>query len=233
MKQILCVLWAMGAVCLLGAQSNRSAQEWLSEMLNAYSKATSLQQKATVSVLMRSARNPQGEPLQRIVYIYALEPPAKLNLTLQDTVSGKTTRVQSDGNSLTVQKENQESQKKLIANSGLALLEQLIAQDILPTYDMVFVFGGKTKQEEFLKQVSQLKIVSEDEKTVVLTARLQEQLKRPSELQIVLDKATARMLRFQVTTTTKIEGSEGAFVLLMEFEPLKPVDLHDLEKDSK
>lgn len=233
MKQILCMLWVIGTVCLLGAQSNRSVQEWLSEMLNAYSKATSLQQKATVSVLMRSARSPQGEPLQRIIYTYTLEPPAKLNLTLQDTVSGKTTRAQSDGNSLTVQKENQEPQKKLIANSGLALLEELIAQDILPTYDMVFVFGGKAKQEEFLKQVSQLKIASEDEKTVVLTARLQEQLKRPSELQIVLDKATARMLRFQVSTSAKIEGSEGAFVLLMEFEPLKTEELQNLEKGSK
>ena len=109
----------------------------------------------------------------------------------------------------------------LIANSGLALLEQLVAQDVVPTYDMVFVFGGKTKQEEFRKQVSQLKIVSEDEKQVVITGKIRNERNRDDDLRLVLDKATARLRVFQVTTQVKIEGTDGAFTLLMEFEPQK------------
>lgn len=211
----------MGIICFLWSQTGRSAEEWISGMLTAYSRPRSFHQKATVSALMMSSRNPQGEVLQQMVYTYTIEAPAKLNLTVQDMLSGKTTLARSDGTYLSVQKPNQEAQKVLIAGSGLALLEQLIAHDIVPTYDMVFVFGGKAKQEEFRKQISQVRIATEDEKSVVLTARIRNEKNREDELQLVLDKTTATMRRFRVTTRAKIEGSEGAFALLMEFEPLK------------
>ncbi len=190
-------------------------------MFNAYSQPLPAQQKATVSVVMTTSRNPQGEVIQRFVYTYTLEAPAKLNLTVQNTLMNTTTRVQSDGQRLTVQAPNRQPQEVLIANSGLALLEQLVAQDVVPTYDMVFVFGGKTKQEEFRKQVSQLKIVSEDEKQVVITGKIRNERNRDDDLRLVLDKATARLRVFQVTTQVKIEGTDGAFTLLMEFEPQK------------
>jgi hypothetical protein len=190
-------------------------------MFNAYSQPLPAQQKATVSVVMTTSRNPQGEVIQRFVYTYTLEAPAKLNLTVQNTLTNATTRVQSDGQRLTVQAPNRQPQEVLIANSGLALLEQLVAQDVVPTYDMVFVFGGKTKQEEFRKQVSQLKIVSEDEKQVVITGKIRNERNRDDDLRLVLDKATARLRVFQVTTQVKIEGTDGAFTLLMEFEPQK------------
>lgn len=187
-------------------------------MFNAYSRPQPAQQKATVSVVMTTARNPQGEVIQRLVYTYTLEAPAKLNLTVQNTLTNTTTRVQSDGQRLTVQAPNRQPQEVLIASSGLALLEQLVAQDVVPTYDMVFVFGGKTKQDEFRKQVSQLKIASEDEKQVVMTGKIRNERNRDDDLQLVLDKATARLRAFQVTTRVKIEGVDGAFTLLMEFE---------------
>ncbi|CUU38042.1 MAG: hypothetical protein K6U12_08870 [Armatimonadetes bacterium] len=220
MRRLLTLLaCALGAG--LWAQTTRSADEWLTAMFNAYSQPLPAQQKATVSVVMTTSRNPQGEVIQRFVYTYTLEAPAKLNLTVQNTLMNTTTRVQSDGQRLTVQAPNRQPQEVLIANSGLALLEQLVAQDVVPTYDMVFVFGGKTKQEEFRKQVSQLKIVSEDEKQVVITGKIRNERNRDDDLRLVLDKATARLRVFQVTTQVKIEGTDGAFTLLMEFEPQK------------
>ncbi len=211
---VACVVMGAG----LWAQTARSADEWLTAMFNAYSRPQPAQQKATVSVVMATARNPQGEVIQRLVYTYTLEAPAKLNLTVQNTLTNTTTRVQSDGQRLTVQAPNRQTQEVLIASSGLALLEQLVAQDVVPTYDMVFVFGGKTKQDEFRKQVSQLKITSEDEKQVVITGKIRNERNRDDDLQLVLDKATARLRTFQVTTRVKIEGADGAFTLLMEFE---------------
>ncbi len=221
MKRLLAILACVVMGAGLWTQTARSVDEWLTAMFNAYSRPQPAQQKAIVSVVMATARNPQGEVIQRLVYTYTLEAPAKLNLTVQNTLANTTTRVQSDGQRLTVQAPNRQPQEVLIANSGLALLEQLVAQDVVPTYDMVFVFGGKTKQDEFRKQVSQLKIVSEDEKQVVITGKIRNERNREDDLQLVLDKATARLRVFQVTTRVKIEGADGAFTLLMEFEPQK------------
>lgn len=197
------------------AQVEKSAEEWLTKCFQAYSQLNTLQSKTTLSVYLYTPRTPEGELFQQFRYTYTCQPPAQLNLTVEDTrgQSEKRTLV-SDGNTLKVGE-----QSLPIGNSGMALIEQLISADVVPPYDLVFLLGGRANQEKFRKQIRSLKVSKEDETQVVLTGKLLSEAKREDDLEIVLDKSTALMRSFRVTARYKLEGTDSAMSLVMEFQP--------------
>ena len=209
----------MGTVALaiikVWAQVEPNALQWLNRSFEAYSKLESLQSKTELVVLMMTPRNPQGEPIQRLTYGYTLKRPAMLNLLVKDyNRTGDAQRYLCDGQRLQGGGQNLQ-----VGNSGLALLELMPSLDIVPTYDMVFVFGGNSSQEKFRKQITQLSVAKEDEKQVVLKGRIKNERNREDELEIVLEKNDLLMRQMRITTKAKIEGSESAFVLQVSFEP--------------
>ncbi len=197
------------------AQVEKPAEEWLTKCFQAYSQLTTLQSKTTLSVYLYTPRTPTGELFQQFRYTYTCQPPAQLNLTVENTLeqSEKRTLI-SDGNVLKVGE-----QSIPIGNSGMALIEQLIAADVVPPYDLVFLLGGRANQEKFRKQIRSLKVSKEDEAQVVLTGKLLSEGKREDDLEIVLDKSTALMRSFRVTARYKLEGTDSAMSLVMEFQP--------------
>ncbi len=207
-------LLSLGAfVCW--AQVEKSAEEWLTKCFQAYSQLTRLQSKTTLSVYLYTPRTPAGELFQQFRYTYTCQPPAQLNLTVENPLeqSEKRTLI-ADGNTLKVG-----DQSIPIGNSGMALIEQLVSADVVPPYDLVFMLGGRASQEKFRKQIRSLKVSKEDETQVVLTGKLLSESKREDDLEIVLDKSTGLMRSFRVTARYKLEGTDSAMSLVMEFQP--------------
>jgi hypothetical protein len=121
----------------------------------------------------------------------------------------------------------QASESKPVANSGAALLEQMTDAGVLPTYDLVFLAGGRASQEKFRKQITQLRLAREDDKQVVLTGRIKNERGKEDGLEIVIDKATALMTTLKIRTEVKIEEQPGAFVLIMEFDAKPNVEVSE------
>jgi hypothetical protein len=111
------------------------------------------------------------------------------------------------------------NESKPVANSGAALLEQLAEVGVAPSYDLVFLHGGKTSQERFRNQITQLKVVGESEKQVTLAGRIKNERGKEDTLEIVIDKESLLMRALRIRSEVKIEDQPGAFILIMEFEP--------------
>lgn len=204
----------LGSVALGAAQIDKPADEWLQKAFQAYSQLQTLQSKTTLTVLMVNARYPNGQPIQRYLYAYTVQPPARLHLLVKDTnAPGEGQRYICDGQTL-----RYEQGTKPVGNSGTALLEMLSEAGVLPTYDLVFLLGGKNSQEKFRKQLISLKVASEDEKQVVLTGRIRNERNKEDGLEITLDKSTGLMRTLRIRTEVKIDEQPGALVLVMEFE---------------
>ncbi|MCS6919866.1 MAG: hypothetical protein NZM28_08850 [Fimbriimonadales bacterium] len=209
------VILALACVALSHAQIDKAADEWLQKSFQAYAQLQSLQSKTTLTVLMVTPRTPDGTPIQKYLYAYTAQAPAKLTLLVKDTnAQGEGQRYVSDGQTF---KANGES--KPVANSGAALLEQLAEAGVAPSYDLVFLHGGKSSQEKFRKQITQLKVAGETEKQITLSGRIKNERGKEDALEIVLDKETGLMRMLKLRSEVKIEDQPGAFVLIMEFEP--------------
>ena len=205
------------------AQVDKAADEWLQKCFQAYSQLQSLQSKTTLTVLMVTPRMPDGTPIQKYLYAYTAQPPARLNLLVKDlNAKDEGQRYISNGQTLTVG-----SETKPVANSGAALLEQLAAAEVVPPYDLVFLVGGRTSQEKFRKQITQLRLAREDDKQVVLTGRIKNERNKEDTLEIVIDKATMLMTTLKIRTEVKIEEQPGAFVLIMEFDAKPNVEVSE------
>jgi len=205
------------------AQVDKAADEWLQKCFQAYSQLQSLQSKTTLTVLMVTPRTPDGTPVQKYLYAYTAQPPARLNLLVKDlNARDDGQRYVCNGQSLVAG-----SESKPVANSGAALLEQLSDAGVLPTYDLVFLAGGRSSQEKFRKQITQLRVTREDDKQVVLTGRIKNERGKEDTLEIVLDKATMLMTTLKIRTEVKIEDQPGAFVLVMEFEAKPNVEVSE------
>ncbi|MDW8106677.1 MAG: hypothetical protein RMK45_04255 [Armatimonadota bacterium] len=214
---------ALGSVALGTAQIDKSADEWLQKAFQAYSQLQTLQSKTTLTVLMVNARYPNGQPIQRYLYAYTVQPPARLHLLVKDAnAPGEGQRYVCDGQAL-----RYEQGTKPVGNSGTALLEMLSEAGVLPTYDLVFLLGGKNSQEKFRKQITSLKVAIEDEKQVVLTGRIRNERGKEDGLEITLDKSTGLMRTLRVRTEVKIDEQPGALVLVMEFEPTPNVPVSE------
>jgi hypothetical protein len=217
------VLLALLCAAYGWAQMDKAADEWLQKCFQAYSQLQSLQSKTTLTVLMVTPRTPDGTPIQKYLYTYTAQPPARLNLLVKDlNAKDEGQRYISNGQTLTVG-----SETKPVANSGAALLEQLTDAGVLPTYDLVFLAGGRTSQEKFRKQITQLRLAREDDKQVVLTGRIKNERGKEDGLEIVIDKATALMTTLKIRTEVKIEEQPGAFVLIMEFDAKPNVEVSE------
>lgn len=215
MRKVMVLMGLMTLTLSLWAQVDPTALGWLNRSFEAYSKLETLQSKTELVVLMMTPRNPQGEPIQRLTYAYTLKRPAMLNLLVKDhTRTGEPQRYLSDGQRL-----QGGGQSLQVGNSGLALLELLPTVEVLPTYDMVFLFGGSGSQEKFRKQISQLSVAQEDEKQVVLKGRIKNERNREDELEITLEKSDLLMRQMRIITRVKLEGSDSTFVLQVNFEP--------------
>ncbi len=218
-------LWAIGliALCIEAyAQIESKADEWLERSFKAYSALQSLQSKTTVTMLLVTPKNPQGETIQKLIYAYTIRPPAQINLVVKDTaVQGGGTRYLCNGTTL---KSGERSVP--VQGSGNTLIEGLIGFDVFTPYDMVFILGGRSSQEKMKKEVRNLRVVSEDEKQVVLGGRIRNESNREDEWEFVIDKQTQLMRRIKIATRAKLEGQDAQFVLTMEFEPTPnpPVD---------
>jgi len=209
---VVVTLWC---VALSYAQIDKTADEWLQKSFQAYSQLQSLQSKTTLTVLMVTPRYPEGTPIQKYLYAYTAQAPAKINLLVKDlNAQGDGQRYVSDGQTFKAGGES-----KPVANSGAALLEQLAEAGIAPSYDLVFLHGGKNSQEKFRKQITQLKVAGETEKQITLTGRIKNERGKEDGLEIVLDKETLLMRALRLRSEVKIEDQPGAFVLVMEFEP--------------
>ena len=66
------------------AQVDKAADEWLQKCFQAYSQLQSLQSKTTLTVLMVTPRTPDGTPVQKYLYAYTAQSPARLNLLVKD-----------------------------------------------------------------------------------------------------------------------------------------------------
>jgi len=217
------VLLALLCAAYGWAQVDKAADEWLQKCFQAYSQLQSLQSKTTLTVLMITPRTPDGTPVQRYLYAYTAQPPARLNLLVKDlNARDEGQRYVCNGQNLVVG-----SESKPVANSGAALLEQLSDAGVLPTYDLVFLAGGRSSQEKFRKQITHLRVAREDDKQVVLTGRIKNERGKEDELEIVLDKATMLMTTLKLRTEVKIEEQPGAFVLIMEFEAKSNVEVSE------
>lgn len=203
-------------VCVVGgwAQVDKAADEWLQKSFQAYTQLQSLQSKTTLTVLMITPRLPDGTPIQKYLYAYTAQPPARLNLLVKDlNAKDDGQRYVSNGQTLTAGNET-----KPVANSGAALLEQLTDAGVVPPYDLVFLIGGRNSQEKFRKQITQLRIASETENQITLAGRIKNERGKEDALEIVLDKETALIRTLKIRAEVKIEEQPGAFVLVMEFE---------------
>ncbi|MCS7272952.1 MAG: hypothetical protein NZ550_02250 [Fimbriimonadales bacterium] len=208
------IVVALGSIALGAAQIEKPADDWLQKAFQAYSQLQTLQSKTTLTVLMVNARYPDGQPVQRYVYAYTVQPPARLHLLVKDAnAPGEGQRYTSDGQTF-----RYEQGTKPVANSGIALLEMLSEAGVLPTYDLVFVLGGKNSQEKFRKQITSLKVATEDEKQVVLAGRIRNERGKEDGIEITLDKSTGLMRVLRIRTEVKIDEQPGALVLVMEFE---------------
>jgi len=217
------VLLALLCAAYSWAQVDKAADEWLQKCFQAYSQLQSLQSKTTLTVLMVTPRTPDGTPIQKYLYTYTAQPPARLNLLVKDlNAKDEGQRYISNGQTLTVG-----SETKPVANSGAALLEQLAAAEVVPPYDLVFLAGGRTSQEKFRKQITQLRLAREDDKQVVLTGRIKNERNKEDTLEIVIDKATMLMTTLKIRTEVKIEEQPGAFVLIMEFDAKPNVEVSE------
>ena len=217
------VLLALLCAAYGWAQMDKAADEWLQKCFQAYSQLQSLQSKTTLTVLMVTPRTPDGTPIQKYLYTYTAQPPARLNLLVKDlNAKDEGQRYISNGQTLTVG-----SETKPVANSGAALLEQLAAAEVVPPYDLVFLVGGRTSQEKFRKQITQLRLAREDDKQVVLTGRIKNERNKEDTLEIVIDKATMLMTTLKIRTEVKIEEQPGAFVLTMEFDAKPNVEVSE------
>jgi hypothetical protein len=217
------VLLALLCAAYGWAQVDKAADEWLQKCFQAYSQLQSLQSKTTLTVLMVTPRTPDGTPIQKYLYTYTAQPPARLNLLVKDlNAKDEGQRYISNGQTFTTGGES-----KPVANSGAALLEQLTDAGVLPTYDLVFLAGGRTSQEKFRKQITQLRVAREDDKQVVLTGRIKNERGKEDGLEIVIDKATALMTTLKIRTEVKIEEQPGAFVLIMEFDAKPDVEVSE------
>jgi hypothetical protein len=175
------VLLALLCVACGWSQVDKAADEWLQKCFQAYSQLQSLQSKTTLTVLMVTPRTPDGTPIQKYLYTYTAQPPARLNLLVKDlNAKDEGQRYISNGQTFTTGGES-----KPVANSGAALLEQLTDAGVLPTYDLVFLAGGRTSQEKFRKQITQLRLAREDDKQVVLTGRIKNERGKEDGLEIV------------------------------------------------
>jgi hypothetical protein len=217
------VLLALLCAAYGWAQMDKAADEWLQKCFQAYSQLQSLQSKTTLTVLMVTPRTPDGTPIQKYLYTYTAQPPARLNLLVKDlNAKDEGQRYLSNGQTFTAG-----SESKPIANSGAALLEQLAAAEVVPPYDLVFLVGGRTSQEKFRKQITQLRLAREDDKQVVLTGRIKNERNKEDTLEIVIDKATMLMTTLKIRTEVKIEEQPGAFVLIMEFDAKPNVEVSE------
>ena len=217
------VLLALLCVACGWSQVDKAADEWLQKCFQAYSQLQSLQSKTTLTVLMVTPRTPDGTPIQKYLYAYTAQPPARLNLLVKDlNAKDEGQRYVSNGQTFTTGGES-----KPVANSGAALLEQLTDAGVLPTYDLVFLAGGRTSQEKFRKQITQLRLAREDDKQVVLTGRIKNERNKEDTLEIVIDKATMLMTTLKIRTEVKIEEQPGAFVLIMEFDAKPNVEVSE------
>jgi len=217
------VLLALLCAAVSWAQVDKAADEWLQKCFQAYSQLQSLQSKTTLSVLMVTPRTPDGTPIQKYLYAYTAQPPARLNLLVKDlNAKDDGQRYLSNGQTLTVG-----NASKPVANSGAALLEQLSEAGVLPTYDLVFLVGGRASQEKFRKQITQLRVAREDDKQVVLTGRIKNERGKEDGLELVIDKATTLMTTLKIRTEVKIEDQPGAFVLIMEFDAKPNVEVSE------
>jgi len=222
MRRVGVLLALLCAVCGW-SQVDKAADEWLQKCFQAYSQLQSLQSKTTLTVLMVTPRTPDGTPIQKYLYAYTAQPPARLNLLVKDlNAKDEGQRYISNGQTLTVG-----SETKPVANSGAALLEQLTDAGVLPTYDLVFLVGGRASQEKFRKQITQLRLAREDDKQVVLTGRIKNERNKEDTLEIVIDKATMLMTTLKIRTEVKIEEQPGAFVLIMEFDAKPNVEVSE------
>jgi hypothetical protein len=217
------VLLALLCVACGWSQVDKAADEWLQKCFQAYSQLQSLQSKTTLTVLMVTPRTPDGTPIQKYLYAYTAQPPARLNLLVKDlNAKDEGQRYLSNGQTFTAG-----SESKPIANSGAALLEQLSDAGVLPTYDLVFLAGGRASQEKFRKQITQLRLAREDDKQVVLTGRIKNERGKEDGLEIVIDKASMLMTTLKIRTEVKIEEQPGAFVLIMEFDAKPNVEVSE------
>jgi hypothetical protein len=217
------VLLALLCAACGWAQVDKAADEWLQKCFQAYSQLQSLQSKTTLTVLMVTPRTPEGTPIQKYLYAYTAQPPARLNLLVKDlNAKDEGQRYVSNGQTFTTG-----SESKPVANSGAALLEQLTDAGVLPTYDLVFLVGGRASQEKFRKQITQLRLAREDDKQVVLTGRIKNERNKEDALEIVIDKATMLMTTLKIRTEVKIEEQPGAFVLIMEFDAKPNVEVSE------
>jgi hypothetical protein len=222
MRRVGVLLALLCAVCGW-AQVDKAADEWLQKCFQAYSQLQSLQSKTTLTVLMVTPRTPDGTPIQKYLYAYTAQPPARLNLLVKDlNAKDEGQRYVSNGQTFTTG-----SESKPVANSGAALLEQLTDAGVLPTYDLVFLAGGRASQEKFRKQITQLRLAREDDKQVVLTGRIKNERNKEDTLEIVIDKATMLMTTFKIRTEVKIEEQPGAFVLIWEFDAKPNVEVSE------
>jgi len=205
------------------AQIDKAADEWLQKCFQAYSQLQSLQSKTTLTVLMVTPRTPEGVPIQKYLYAYTAQPPARLNLLVQDlNAKDEGQRYVSNGQTLTAG-----SETKPVANSGAALLEQLAAAEVVPTYDIVFLVGGRNSQEKFRKQITQLRIANETDTQITLTGRIKNERGKEDGLEIVIDKATLLMTTLKIRTEVKIEEQPGAFILVMAFDAKPNVEVSE------
>ncbi|MCS7208545.1 MAG: hypothetical protein NZ874_03145 [Fimbriimonadales bacterium] len=222
------VVLAVVCIALSYAQVDKAAEEWLQKSFQAYSQLQSLQSKTTLTVLMVTPRYPEGTPVQKYLYAYTAQPPARLNLLVKDlNASGEGRRYVCDGQNLKAGDET-----KSVANSGAALLEQLTDFGVLPPYDIVFVAGGKSSQDKFRKQITSLKVASEGEKQITLAGRIKNERGKEDGLEMVIDKETGLMRTLKLRTEVKIEDQPGALVLLMEFEPTPNVAVSEQTWES-
>lgn len=197
------------------AQIDSKANEWLERSVNTYGTLKSLQSKTTVTLQLITPRNPQGETIQKFLYAYTLQPPAQINLLIRDALSREEgTRFISDGKTL-------KSGERTVAvqGSGLALLEGLASLDAFTPYDIVFALGGKSSWEKMKQEITNLRVVSDDEKQVVLGGRVRGEKERINEWEFVIDKSTLLMRRIKIVTQVKLEEQPAQFVMVMEFEP--------------
>ncbi|MCX7924764.1 MAG: hypothetical protein N2554_03015 [Fimbriimonadales bacterium] len=223
------VILALACVALSHAQIDKAAEEWLQKSFQAYAQLQSLQSKTTLTVLMVTPRYPDGTPIQKYLYAYTAQAPAKLTLLVKDmNAQGEGQRITCDGQTF---KANGES--KPVANSGAALLERLAESGIAPSYDLVFLHGGKSSQEKFRKQITQLKVAGETEKQITLSGRIKNERGKEDALEIVLDKETGLMRLLKLRSEVKIEDQPGAFVLIMEFEPTPNVAVSEQTWEGK
>lgn len=203
------------SLLLCHAQVEKPAEEWLQKSLQAYTQLQSLQSKTTLTVLMVTPRYPDGTPIQKIRYAYTAQAPARINLLVtEENAPGEPRRYLCDGQTFRTGNET-----KPVGNSGAALLEQLSDAGVIPSYDLVFLLGGKSSQEKFRKQITSLKIARENEKQVTLAGRIKNERGKEDGLEITLDKETALIRTLKIRSEVRIEEQPGAFVLIMEFEP--------------